>query len=280
MQLAATAPKSPDGAPQLIVLPETVIPIFQDQVAPEIWEQWRRIAASHDAQILMGAPLRSPSRDRYTNSAIALDADTPLAALTSGQLDMRYDKHHLVPFGEFVPPGFRWFVNAMRIPLGDFNRGTVRQPLFAIQGQHIAPDICYEDVFGEEIIQSVRASESFGLGANILINISNLAWFGDSWATRQHLQISRMRALETGRPMLRATNTGMTAAIAPNGMVRAVLEPMTPGILDVEVQGMQGLTPYVRWGNVPILMWVLLLLCAGVWFRRRQTVSINRDVTS
>lgn len=275
MQLAATAPKSPDGAPQLIVLPETVIPIFQDQVAPEIWEQWRRIAASHDAQILMGAPLRSPSRDRYTNSAIALDADTPLAALTSGQLDMRYDKHHLVPFGEFVPPGFRWFVNAMRIPLGDFNRGTVRQPLFAIQGQHIAPDICYEDVFGEEIIQSVRASESFGPGANILINISNLAWFGDSWATRQHLQISRMRALETGRPMLRATNTGMTAAIAPNGMVRAVLEPMTPGILDVEVQGMQGLTPYVRWGNVPILMWVLLLLCAGVWFRKRHTAPFS-----
>lgn len=276
MQLAAAAPKAPEGTPDLIVLPETVIPMFQDQVAPEMWEQWRHIAGLHDAEILMGVPLRSPSRDRYTNSAIAFNADTPTADLSSGQLDMRYDKHHLVPFGEFVPPGFRWFVDAMNIPLGDFNRGAVRQPLFEIQGQYIAPDICYEDVFGEEIIHSVRPSATHGPGANILINISNLAWFGDSWAPRQHLQISRMRALETGRPMLRATNTGMTAAIAPNGMVRAMLVPMVPGILDVEVQGMQGLTPYVRWGNWPVTAWVLMLLCAGFWYRKKAISRQNQ----
>lgn len=271
MRLAAAAPKSPDATPALIVLPETVIPLFQDQVGPELWDEWRNIAGIHDADILLGAPLRSPSRDRYTNSAIAFNADTPTDDLLSGLLDMRYDKHHLVPFGEFVPPGFRWFVDAMHIPLGDFNRGTLRQPLFPIQDQHIAPDICYEDVFGEEIIRSVRASDAHGPGASILINISNLAWFGDSWAPRQHLQISRMRAVESGRPMLRATNTGMTAAIAPNGMVRAVLEPMQPGILDVEVQGMQGYTPYVRWGNWPILGWVLLLLATGFWYRRHTS---------
>lgn len=269
MKLAGAAPKSPDAAPALIVLPETVVPLFQDQVGSELWDEWRSIAGLQDAQILLGAPLRSPSRDRYTNSAIAFDADTPTDDLISGRIDMRYDKHHLVPFGEFVPPGFRWFVDAMQIPLGDFNRGTLRQPLFPILDQHIAPDICYEDVFGEEIIRSVRSSDTHGPGASILINISNLAWFGDSWALRQHLQISRMRAVETGRPMLRATNTGMTAAIAPNGMIRAVLEPMQPGILDVEVQGMQGYTPYVKWGNRPILAWVLLLLAAGLWFRYR-----------
>lgn len=269
MQLAAVAPKSPDGKPDLIVLPETVVPLFQDQVGPELWDEWRRIAGLHDATILLGAPLRSPSRNHYTNSAIAFNADTPTEHLTSGQLAMRYDKHHLVPFGEFVPPGFRWFVDAMHIPLGDFDRGPLRQPLFHIQGQHIAPDICYEDVFGEEIIHSVRASDAHGPGANILINLSNLAWFGDSWAPRQHLQISRMRALETGRPMLRATNTGMTAAIAPNGMVRAVLQPMVPGILDVEVQGMQGYTPYVRSGNWPVIAWILLLLGLGLMHRKR-----------
>lgn len=270
MELAATPAKSEDGKPQLIVLPETVVPVFQDLLAPELWEQWRRIAATRDAHILMGIPLRDPGRDHYTNSAIVFDAQTPMDELTSGRTAMRYDKHHLVPFGEFVPPGFRWFVDAMNIPLGDFNRGTMRQRLFPIGDQYIAPDICYEDVFGEEIIHSVRASASMGPGASILVNISNLAWFGDSWALRQHLQISRMRAVETGRPMLRSTNTGMTAAIAPNGMVRAVLNPGSPGILDVEVQGMQGLTPYVRWGNWPVLAWTAGLLALGCLHRRRH----------
>lgn len=270
MQLAATAPKAPEATPALVVLPETVIPLFQDQVGPEHWDEWRQIAGLHDADILLGAPLRNPSRDRYTNSAIAFNAETPTADLLSGRVSMRYDKHHLVPFGEFVPKGFRWFVDAMHIPLGDFNRGTLRQPLFPIRDQHIAPDICYEDVFGEEIIHSIRHSDTHGPGATILVNLSNLAWFGNSWASRQHLQISRMRAVETGRPMLRATNSGMTAAIAPNGMVRAVLEPMRPGILDVEVQGMEGETPYVRWGNWPVLAWVLVLLFAGLGLRFRD----------
>jgi apolipoprotein N-acyltransferase len=103
-----------------------------------------------------------------------------------------------------------------------------------------------------------------------LVNVSNLAWFGDTWALRQHLEIARMRALETGRPMLRATNTGMTAAIDPNGTVRAALLPEQPGVLDVEVQGMQGLTPYARWGNLPVLALSLLLFAVGV-FAGRQT---------
>src|SRR5690606_30603186 len=155
--------------------------------------------------------------------------------------------------------GFRWFVDMMQIPLGDFHRGTLGQPPMSIAGQQVAPNICYEDVFGEEIIQSVRPDVAGG-GASILVNVSNLAWFGDSWSMHQHLQISRMRSLETARPMLRATNTGMTAAIAPNGMVRAVLQPHVKGVLDVEVQGTSGLTPYVRWCNTPVLMLSVLML--------------------
>ncbi|AEC20619.1 apolipoprotein N-acyltransferase [Pusillimonas sp. T7-7] len=276
LELAELAPKEPDGAPDLIVLPETVIPLFQDRIAPQIWQQWLAVAQERNAKIIMGIPLhdRPNNTDRYTNSAIAFDASTPLHALTSGAIQLRYDKHHLVPFGEFVPPGFRWFVDSMQIPLGDFNRGPVRQPLFPIKDQIIAPDICYEDVFGEEIIESVRDSASFGPGANILVNLSNLGWFGDSWALRQHLQISRMRALETARPMLRATNTGMTAAIGPNGVVRAALEPMSKGVLDVEVQGMTGLTPYVRWGNIPVLMWSGLLLLLGFYLRKKSRLAV------
>lgn len=271
MKLAALPPKEADGAPDLIVLPETVMPLFQDRFAPQAWQQWLDIARERDARIIMGVPLhdRDGSRELYTNSAIGFDAATPLSALIGADTALRYDKHHLVPFGEFVPPGFRWFVDAMQIPLGDFDRGPLPQPSFPVGDQLIAPNICYEDVFGEEILQAVRSNGSSGPGANILVNLSNLAWFGDSWALRQHLQISRMRSLETARPMIRSTNTGMTAAIDPNGAVRAALEPMKKGVLDVEIQGTTGLTPYVRWGNVPVLAWSLLLLLLGFWSRYR-----------
>jgi len=101
----------------------------------------------------------------------------------------------------------------------------------------------------------------------VLVNLSNLAWFGNTWALRQHLWIARLRALETGRPMIRATNTGVTAAIDPLGRVRAALDPQSPGVLDVEIQGTQGLTPYVRWGDAPILAWTLACLLLGLWRR-------------
>src|SRR3546814_8008014 len=122
---------------------------------------------------MLRLPPRSTRTDTlfpYTTLFRAFDAETPLSALRAGQPGMRYDKHHLVPFGEFVPPGFRWFVDAMRIPLGDFNRGAPRQALFQINDQFLAPDICYEDVFGEEIIRDVRHSQKFGTGAHLLVN--------------------------------------------------------------------------------------------------------------
>ncbi|MFC4200867.1 apolipoprotein N-acyltransferase [Candidimonas humi] len=281
LRLAALPPKAGDGEPDLIVLPETVMPVFQDRIAPQVWEQWLEIARARGADILMGIPLHKnlAGRDRYTNSAIVIDRYTPLSALGAGALRMHYDKHHLVPFGEFVPTGFHWFIDLLQIPLGDFDRGAPRQPLFVIDGQNIAPDICYEDLFGEEIIQSVRDSELHGPGANILVNMSNLGWFGNSWALRQHLQIARMRALETARPMLAATNTGTTAAIAPDGSVGAALPPLRKGILDVEVQGTTGLTPYVRWGNVPVLIWTGLLLLLGLALRKYRPGGPESSVT-
>lgn len=270
-RLAALPPKQAGADPKLIILPETVMPMFQDSYSVQLWRQWLAIAQERNATIIMGIPLhtRQGDADRYTNSAIAFDSHTPAEQLLAGTLPMHYDKHHLVPFGEFVPPGFRWFVDAMHIPLGDFDRGAPRQRAFALDGQLIAPNICYEDVFGEEIIQAVADSATQGPGATILVNISNLAWFGNSWALRQHLQISRMRAMETARPMLRATNTGMTAAIDPDGTVRAVLPAQTVGVLDVEVQGTRGLTPYVRWGNSPMLAWFALFLLMGLYLLGR-----------
>src|SRR5690606_18404920 len=215
MKLASLPPKAADGVPQLIILPETVIPVFQDRVHEDVWRQWQTIAANRNAGILMGVPLDGTAggTDRYTNSAIALDADSSIPDLMHGRPDWHYDKHHLVPFGEFVPPGFRWFVDALHIPLGDFNRGALRQAPLRAAGQDLAVDICYENAFGEEIIPAVRPGPNGDPGASILVNLSNLAWFGNSWALRQHLRIARMRALETARPVVTATNTGMTAAI-------------------------------------------------------------------
>jgi apolipoprotein N-acyltransferase len=159
----------------------------------------------------------------------------------------RYDKQHLVPFGEFIPPGFRWFTEMMAIPLGDFARGPAVPPSFAFAGQRIGPNICYEDLFGEELAQR------FGDEAatpTLLANLSNIGWFGDTIAIDQHLNISRLRSLELQRPMLRATNTGATAAIDHRGRVLAQLAPFTRGTLQVEVEGREGLTPYARWAGV------------------------------
>lgn len=268
LEIAALPPKAPDAVPDVILMPETVVPLFQNRVSPELWQRWQQVAAQHKAAILLGVPLHDGGTDaRYTNSVIAITPETTPQQVMQTTLPWRYDKHHLVPFGEFVPPGFRWFVDTMNIPLGDFARGATVQAPYAHAGQRIAPNICYEDVFGEEIIPAVRGSEDTE-GATILANMSNLAWFGNSWALRQHLQISRMRSLETGRPMLRATNTGMTAAIDPRGQVRASLPPDTPGALDVEVQGTTGFTPYVRWGNMPVLFLCAMVL--GLAFGQRR----------
>ena len=207
-------------------------------------EAWRAIAARQNSVIAMGSPLLDVvgGRERYTNSVIGFDGATPVEHLLAGSTAMRYDKRHLVPWGEYVPPGFHWFVDMLDIPLGDFDRGAERQTPFAVGGQHVAFNICYEDLFGPDLLPALQPGPQGEPGATILVNVSNLGWFGDSWALRQHLQIGRLRTIETARPMLTATNTGITAAIDAKGHVAAQLAPMQPGVLPVSVQGMTGLT--------------------------------------
>jgi apolipoprotein N-acyltransferase len=198
-------------------------------------------------------------QQRFYNSAIGLAPDSPGA--------QRYSKRHLVAFGEFIPFGFRWFVDLMRMPIGDQERGMRNQPPFDLAGQRVAVNICYEDLFGAEIIEAWHDPQRT---PTILLNLSNLAWFNDSSALPQHLQISRMRALETGRPMLRATNTGATAIIGPHGEVTGLLKFNTAGVLDGAVQGYTGDTPFIRFGNLPALGLVFVLLLVARWFGRRQ----------
>jgi apolipoprotein N-acyltransferase len=272
LRLAATPTPTGTLPPKLVLLPETALAVFQHQLDPAVWDAWRMIAAQHGSTIMMGAALFDRATGSYTNSVIGLDQTTTLEALTSGRTALRYDKHHLVPFGEFVPSGFRWFVDQLAIPLGDFNRGALQQPPFTIGDQRVAPNICYEDVFGEELLPALEAGNGSvsNQGATILANFSNLGWFGDSWALRQHWQMARMRALETSRPMLRATNTGITGAIDAHGKTIARVPPHRAAVLDLNVQGQQGLTPYASRGNLPILLLAGFLLLFALYRRNKR----------
>jgi len=234
---------------QLTVLPETAAPAFFDQLPPEFVDDLQRLALREQGDLLLGTVTGSGTQ--YWNTAVSLGASAR----------QQYSKSHLVPFGEFIPPGFSWFLQMAHIPMSEFSRGAATQPPLAIAGQQLAINICYEDVFGEEIIRALPA-------ATMLVNMSNTAWFGRSLAQPQHLQIAQMRALETGRPMLRATNTGMTAVIQPDGTVQAVLPAFTTAVLRAEVQGYQGMTPYARWGNGLALLLAAALL-AGVFLRQK-----------
>ena len=160
-----------------------------------------------------------------------------------------------------MPPGFRWFVDLLAIPLGDQTRGTSSAAL-AVGGQRVRPLICYEDLFGEDIVGSVVGDEA----ATIFANVSNLAWFGDRLVQDQHLQFSQMRALEFERPVVRATNTGATAVVDHRGRVTARLPQGVTGTLDASVEGRLGATPYARWlaafGLWPLVLSALALLLA------------------
>ncbi len=240
---------------QLVVTPETAFPIMLQEMPQEVALAIRTYVDTTGSSVLFGAASQDSPVD-YTNSVFGVGPQIIGV--------YRYDKHHLVPFGEFIPYGFHWFVHMMNMPLGDFRRGATVQAAMPVADQYVAPNICYEDLFGEEIAASLRHAP-----ATLLANTTNLAWFGDTIALDQHLQISRMRALETGRPMLRATNTGATAVVRPDGSVQARLPSFTLGALQAEVQGTQGLTPYVRLGNLPALgVGALVLLVAFV--RRRR----------
>jgi len=231
----------------LIVLPETAVPLMLDQLPQDYIAELRRYG-----DVLLGAPTRDEA-GRYFNSAVVFDGASPRL----------YSKRHLVPFGEFTPPAFAWTLALLHIPMSDFSAGSSNQSLLESAGQKIAVNICYEDVFGEEIIRALPE-------ATLLVNMSNTAWFGDSLAQPQHLQIAQMRALETGRTMLRATNTGMTAIVTPHGRIERVLPPFTAGALFGEAQGYSGATPYVRWGNAAVLFLIVCAFASSFWSGRRK----------
>ena len=236
---------------RVVILPEAAVPANVDQLKPDYLLQLRDHARDTGKEFLIGTPEREPpgriSTDtRYFNSLLRLGADASMPA---------FRKRHLVPFGEFVPWGFRWFVDAMHIPMGDFDRGPAGQAPLTAGGVRFGVAICYEDIFGSEVAAQLPAAQA-------LVNVSNDAWFGESLAADQHLQASQMRALETGRWMVRSTNTGATAAIDPEGRVASRLPPFEAATLVAEITPRDGLTPYARFGDWPALVLALALLAA------------------
>jgi apolipoprotein N-acyltransferase len=255
MIVAADAP--------IVIIPETALPALLDQLPAEYVAGLRDHARANAKHILLGTVERNPRGGEvdYYNSLVSL-ADPAAPS---------YRKRHLVPFGEFIPTGFGWILAVLKIPMSDFARGTADQPVLTAAGIPLGIAICYEDIFGEEVIDSLPR-------AQLLVNVSNDAWFGRSFAAEQHLQSSQVRALETGRWMVRSTNTGVTAAIDPLGRVVSRLPQFTQATLVQRVEPRSGMTPYARLGNTPAI--AIAALVAFFAWRRRSPWPVNRSSPS
>lgn len=237
----------------LVIWPETAIPMFYDEARPYL-DALAAEAEGHDADLVVGLIYRDPGSDRYYNSMINVR-----------DRDAVYHKYHLVPFTEYLPFSavLGRFIDAFLIPMSDFRAGDAYQTPMRVAGQAAALSICYEDAFGEEIIRALPE-------ATLLVNVSNDAWFGDSLAPHQHLQIARMRALETGRWMARGTNTGVTAVIDARGRITARAPQFETSVLTAEIEPRTGATLYVRVGNWLAIGTAVLLLLVGLIAGRRR----------
>ncbi len=236
----------------LIIWPEAAIPAAYDSVVSYL-DRMNALASEHESTVLTGILRANPETGAIQNSLVAL-----------GPTHEFYVKRHLVPYGEYFPvPNFvRNWLRVLDLPYTDISPGPPDQPPLAVAGQRLAVTICYEDLFGAEQLHYMPE-------ATLLVNVSNDAWFGDSIAPHQHLDIARVRAAEVGRYMLRATNTGVSAIIDPSGGVVAQSPQFEPQLLEGAVQGFTGSTPYAHWGNFAVVLIALLMLLAVYLYQRQ-----------
>lgn len=237
----------------VIVWPEASIPAYLSQVKKFFLDPLSKQAKAHGTDLIVGLPALGEKNEAYN------------IVLTLGSHEGRYNKNHLLPFGEYLPlqPVSGFILNLLNIQLGDFSSGGNNQKLLQAGGYPFATSICYEDAFSEEVIRYLPE-------AAYLVNVTNDAWFGDSLEPHQHMQIARMRALETGRYLLRATNTGVTAIVAPDGSIVSKAPQFEQTVLKGEIIPMAGMTPYSRLGDsVIIIVLVFGLLCLII--KRTQT---------
>jgi apolipoprotein N-acyltransferase len=247
----------------LIVWPEAAIPAFVQEFSDKLWARLRRITAAHGAELVFGVLERN---------GFGANASTYNSVMAIGSERQFYRKHHLVPFGEYpaLPWITRWLMASLDIPMSDLSAWDAPQAPMRLAGREVGVTICYEDAFPQEVLRSLPA-------ATLLLNVSEDAWFGDSLGPHQRLQMARMRALESGRPMLRAANTGVSAVIDDHGEVVAQTPQFVTDVLVAKVQPMQGATPYVRVGNWAAIGLAVLML-AGGGLAVRRNASRHADV--
>ena len=241
----------------LVVAPETALPLFLDELSPTYAARIQAHARRQEALVVMGVVERADEADspRIYNVAVAMDG---------GGVSL-YRKKHLVAFGEYVPlrPLLEGVAGRLAIPMSDMTPGQQDQRPWPFLDQRIAVNICFEDVFGAEIARSAAAG-------TLLLNMSNLAWFGRSLAAAQHLQIAQARSLETGRYSMRATNTGVTAIIDHRGQIVGELPQYTHAALTGSVRGFSGMTPYMRWTDIPVVTIALVVVAIALARARRR----------
>jgi len=238
----------------LLIWPETAIPAYHFTV-PGFIENLSTLSNKRGTIFLSGIPSKEKEAKDYFNSVMML---------SNGEMSW-YHKQHLVPFGEYLPlkPLFGVILGFLQIPMSDFSAGRQEAPLLITKDLTLGISICYEDTFGEEVIKALPQ-------ASVLVNVSNDAWFGDSLAPHQHLQMARMRALESGRYMLRATNTGISAIINQKGKVISQSNQFEATTLSSEIATYEGSTPYSMWGNYPVIISAFLIVFLIIFQTRKK----------
>ena len=239
----------------LVIWPETAVPALYHQVLP-----WLRNVAQearmNSSELLVGIPIHDKRKNKYFNAMVSL-----------GLQEKFYEKQHLVPFGEFIPlkKYLGGILDFFHIPMSDFSAGDDK-PVLLVGGQYAGISICYEDVFGDEVAKALP-------DAKYLINASNDAWFGDSIAPHQHLQIARMRTLETGRYMAISTNNGISAFINNKGKIIAEAPQFKTDVLTDTIQPMEGMTLYSIFANIPVVLMAILMLGIAAFLGRKSGES-------
>jgi apolipoprotein N-acyltransferase len=238
---------APHLGAKIIVWPESALAAPVHMLGGFLGPQWDATKRA-GSTLVLGQLRRDPRREIYYNAVLVL-----------GDEPQWYAKRRLVPLAEFfpVPDWMRDWLKGMDLPYSGFEAGGDSQPALDAGGQKLGITICYEDAYASDQLAVLK-------DATLLVNVTNDAWFGDSTAAHQHLQITRMRALEAGRTLLRAANDGISAIIGPDGRVTATLPRFQPGVLTGTVQPRIGLTPYARFGNWPIVVFSLAILLGGL----------------
>lgn len=250
---------------ELIIWPENAIPLFYNR-ALGLMTQLDRLARQNNSTLILGMPVddNSGSETRYFNSILSLgEGDSLAAGSSSTESPGRYDKQKLVPFGEYVPMAsiLRGLIDFFDLPMSEFSRGGSEQSLLKAGEVNVAPYICYEVVYPDFVAQMAKES-------GLLITISNDTWFGKSIGPVQHFQIARMRALETGRFMIRATNDGITALIDEKGDVLETIPRFANGVLSSTAEIREGHTPFMIYGSWPVLLLSVLLVLLPLYSNR------------